>query len=163
MKNPDLFLKLAILFPDEKFVMICPYDISQKENWEKLKSRTDEIDNLTFIKKVPFYEIQKYFNKALLFVNTSDFEGFPNTFLQAAQGKTPVISLNVNPDNFITEYDCGSFADGSFKKMVSGIKNLLENNNDRTKKGENLFRYLKENHDFKKNGQKLNNIIERIL
>ncbi len=163
MKNPELFFEIAKQFPDKKFVMICPHNTENIQDWKKLKKEAGKIKNLTFFNKVPFAEIQKYFDKAELFVNTSDFEGFPNTFLQAAQSKTPIISLNVNPDNFITEYNCGIFAEGNFDKMLSEMKALLKNENELKIKGENLFKYLKNNHDFNIIGKKFINIIETLL
>ncbi len=163
MKNPFLFLNLAKQIPEQKFVMICPFAVSVKKSWEKLKKQAEEISNLKFIEKVPFAEIQEYFNKAELFVNTSDFEGFPNTFLQAAQGKAPIASLNVNPDNFISEYNCGIFASGNFNFMVSEIKKLLKNKGKLKQKGENCFKYLQKNHDINIAGKKLKNIIEHLI
>ena len=163
IKNPELFLQIAENSPNKQFVMICPFTKSEKENWEKLYQKANKIPNLKFIEKVPFAEIQEYFNKALLFVNTSDFEGFPNTFLQAAQGKTPIVSLNVNPDNFITEYNCGIFAEGKFEKLLSDTEKLLQNETGLKIKGENLFNYLKENHDIKIIEKQLKEAIKSIL
>ncbi|MCF6184795.1 MAG: glycosyltransferase family 4 protein [Bacteroidales bacterium] len=163
IKNPELFFEIALHFFDEKFVMICPHNTENIETWKNLKKDAEKIKNLTFINKVPFTEIQKYFDKAKIFVNTSDFEGFPNTFLQAAQAKTPIVSLNVNPDNFITEYNCGIFSEGNFDKMLSEMKILLKNENELKIKGENLFKYLKNNHDFNIIGKRFINIIESVL
>jgi glycosyltransferase involved in cell wall biosynthesis len=162
-KRPELFLKLAENFPKKHFVMICPYSPLDKKMWEILKKSANEIPNITLIEKIPYFEIQDYFYKAELFVNTSDFEGFPNTFLQAAMGKTPIASLNVNPDNFITKYNCGIFSNGNFENMLIEIEHLLENAENRKLTGENLYRYIKENHDIEKNGQLFKIIIESII
>ncbi len=163
MKNPELFLNLAQEIPKEKFVMICPYNPTDYKKWKILKNKIQNIPNLTFIEKVPFSEIQDYFNQSKLFVNTSDFEGFPNTFLQAAQGKTPIISLNVNPDNFIDEYNCGIFCHNDFKQLVEQTKKLLQNPDKIDLKGKNAYRYLKENHDINKIGKQLENIIYQTV
>ena len=163
IKNPELFLKFARQFPEKQFVMICPYIIQDKEKWEKFKKNANKISNLKFIEKIPFNEIQEYFDKAELFVNTSDYEGFPNTFLQAAQGKTPIVSLNVNSDNFITEYNCGIFAEGKFEKLLSETKKLLQNKTDLKIKGENLYNYVKGNHDIKIVEKQLKKVIKNIL
>lgn len=162
-KNPELFLELANSNPDEKFVMICPYNPSDYKKWLDLKQNAEKIPNLRFIEKIPFFEIQDYFNKAKLFVNTSDYEGFPNTFLQAAQGKTPIISLNVNPDNFINEYNCGIYCKNNFKLLIEQSKRLLQNPDELKQKGENAYKYLKENHDINKIGKQLKEIIEELF
>lgn len=162
-KNPDMLINLANKIPEEHFTMICPYNKKDKKAWEKLKQKAEEIKNVSFIEKVPFNEIQKFFNKAKLFINTSDFEGFPNTFLQAAQAKTPIVSLNVNPDDFLNKYNCGIFCANNFEKMYLETKNLIQNKKETETKGENAFKYLKENHDINIIGKKFENIIKSIL
>ncbi len=158
-----MLLELALNLKSEHFTMICPYNKKDKVEWEKLKQKANDIGNITFIEKVPFNEIQDYFNKAKLFVNTSDYEGFPNTFLQSAQAKTPIVSLNVNPDNFITEKECGIFADGDFNKMVEETKKLLQNEFKLENKGENCLNYLKKNHDITIVVKQLEQIINKTI
>ena len=159
LKNPDLFLKLSQNLGEFNFIMICPYEKQDYKGWNLLQEKANQISNLTFIEHIPFHDIQVYFNKAIAFVNTSDFEGFPNTFLQAMQGKTPIISLNVNPDNFIDEYNCGIFCNNNFDLLIEKTKELLQNKNELRTKGENAFKYLKENHDINIIGKQLEEII----
>ncbi len=159
LKKPELFLDLAKQNKDNMFIMICSYHQKDFKGWNKLKQQAEQIPNLTFIEKVPFVDIQNYFNESKLFVNTSDFEGFPNTFLQAAQGKTPIVSLNVNPDNFITKYNCGIYCKNDFKIMVEETKQLLKNEAELKLKGENCFQYLKNNHEINNIGKQLEQII----
>ena len=158
-KNPDLFVKLASNIPDYNFIMICPYNNYNPEAWLDLQNKAKQISNLEFIEYVPFNEIQIFFNEAIAFVNTSDFEGFPNTFLQAAQGNTPIISLNVNPDNFLTKYDCGIFCNNNFELLVKKTKQLLQNNETLIQKGENAFKYIQENHNIDIISKQLEQII----
>ncbi|MCF6240448.1 MAG: glycosyltransferase family 4 protein [Bacteroidales bacterium] len=163
MKNPHLFLQLAKQIPNEKFVMICPYNPSDYKKWKELKNEADKILNLTFIEKVDFRKIQTYFNQAKIFVNTSDYEGFPNTFLQAAQGLTPIVSLNVNPDNFINEYQCGIFCNNGFSKLIEETKKILQDSDKIKQMGKNAYRYLKENHDINIIGKQMEEIIYNLV
>ncbi len=163
MKNPHFFLDIATQIPDEQFIMICPYNLSDYKKWKLLKNKAEKIPNLIFIEKIPFHEIQAYFNNAKIFINTSDFEGFPNTFLQAAQAKTPIVSLNVNPDNFLNEYNCGIFCKNDFNLLIKETKKLLQNPNEQILKGENAYRYLKENHDINKIRKRLEEIIYDLI
>ncbi len=159
-KQAELFVNLSQKIPNFEFVIICPAPSKKLEiNWLKLKQKVETISNIIFIDYVPFHDIQVYFNKAIAFVNTSDFEGFPNTFLQAMQGKTPIISLNVNPDNFIDEYNCGIFCNNNFDSLLKKTGELLHNKEELKTKGENAFKYLKENHDINIIGKQLEEII----
>ena len=163
LKQPELFIKLAKYLPNEQFVMIAP-PASEKEDYQKeIKEKADTIKNLSFIDHVPFSKIQQYFNEAKIFVNTSEYEGFPNTFLQAGVGKTPILSLNVNPDDFINKYNCGFFCGNDFDKLVKNVEVLIYNKEAWKEKSENIFKYVKENHEIHKNVEQLTNCIYTLV
>ncbi len=161
-KNPELFLNLAKELKNNNFIMICPNDNENFKKWNIFKEKTNLLQNIEFIDYVPFFEIQDYFNRSKIFVNTSTFEGFPNTFLQAATARTPIVSLNVNPDNFITEHDCGIFCNNNFDLLIKKTKELLQNKEELEKKGENCYKYLKIKHDINKIGKQFEEIIYNI-
>jgi len=159
MKRPELFLQLAERFPAENFVIICPlWDIYLKE-WTATKASAEKLPNVQFIERVPFAEIQTYFNHAKIFVNTSDFEGYPNTYIQAGIGSTPIVSLNVNPDNFLNEWNCGFDCKGSFDKMVEYTQLLLSDNETYNTMSANIFDYVKTNHDLESNIDKFKTLL----
>lgn len=148
VKRPELFIKLAELMPDEKFTFICQ-QATGDENYEQLVFRAKAVNNLDFIERVPFAEVENYFQRAKSFVNTSDTEGFPNTFIQTCKAATPILSLNVNPDGFLDEYKCGICADGDWEKFVRGCK--ISTEPSKTEEyGKNGRRYVEQNHDIKK-------------
>lgn len=148
-KRPELFLELARQFPDEQFVMIAQPAVYYSSFIEDVKSQARAIPNLKFIEYVPFKEIDNWFTRAKLFVNTSaDYEGFPNTFIQSATNKTPIISLQANPDDFINQHRCGLCAGGDARKMTEQLKELLANPNLRAQMGENGLAYARANHDI---------------
>ncbi len=148
-KNPDLFIDLAEKFPAEKFVMIMPK--SKKEIWEKIYKRIKNTKNIEFLERIPFHKIDNYFKKAKIFLNTSKYEGFPNTFVQACKNGTPIVSLNVNPDNFLEKYKCGFFCKNDVNLMKDQINILLKNKKIYQEKSRNIFNYAKENHNIKNN------------
>jgi len=59
-------------------------------------------------------------SKAL--INTSNYEGFPNIFLEAWATGVPVISLNINPGEVFTKYELGAYCDGDMNKMRQCIE-----------------------------------------
>jgi len=162
-KNPELFIQLAKSIPNEKFIMICP-PANEKEDYQKeIKEKANELKNLIFINRVPFNDIQFYFNRAKIYINTSEYEGFPNTFLQAGIAKTPILSLNVNPDEFINKYNCGFSCGNDFNKLVENANILINNKEEWGKKSENVLQYVKENHDIHKNVEKLTKWIYTLV
>ena len=148
VKNPDLFLKLASAYPNEKFIMICQ-QTSSTSDYEKLKEKSRELPNLTFYERVEFKHINSFFESAKLFINTSNSEGFPNTFIQAAINKTPILSYNVNPDNFLNKYNSGMSSDGDLDLFLKNF-NSINNSKTLSDMAENIFKYAKENHDIEK-------------
>jgi len=159
IKRPELFLKLAKAVPNEKFIIICPPSKYNPKLSEKIRLEAQKINNLKFIRFVPFNKIDKYFLQAKIFVNTSTMEGFPNTFIQAAKNGVPIISLDVNPNNFITKYKCGYHCAGDFNKMVRYINFLSRNEKLYRELSLNAYNYAKENHDISKNAQIFKNFI----
>ncbi len=143
MKQPELFIRLARAMPGEQFVMIMP-------GAEKIPAATvaeiGKTDNLTFIDNVPFHAIQDYFNRAKCFVNTSSFEGFPNTFIQAFLGATPILSFYVNPDRCLDTYGLGCFCNGNLQEAVAFINSLDEETIKQY--GNHARQYAAENHNI---------------
>lgn len=148
VKRPDLFLKLAQEMPHLPFTMICQEATGDK-NYPLLMEQAEKIPNLRFIKRVPLSEIDTYFGQACVFVNTSDTEGFPNTFIQACKSATPLLSLNVNPDEFVTRHHCGLYAEGDWNLFKQQMADLT-NPDAAVPLGQNGRKYVEENHDLLK-------------
>lgn len=121
-KKPEIFLDLAQKNPDLSFTMICP-PASDKNYFNEIKRKAEEVKNLIFLDFVSFYEIDSCFHRAAVFVNTSENEGFPNTFLQAAAAGTPILSLNVDPDGFIERNGYGVVCNGEKENLGEQLKN----------------------------------------
>ena len=146
-KRPELFLKLALIFKNRSFTMICSKYINQ-EYWEDLKNLSKKISNLKFIEFVKFSEIDDYFKKAKVYINTSIYEGFPNTFLQAFKYGTPVISLNVNPNNIFDKYNIGYYCNNNFDLLKEKLSELMQNSALQEMVGRNSYSYVSKFHDI---------------
>ncbi|MCX7920936.1 MAG: glycosyltransferase family 4 protein [Clostridia bacterium] len=154
IKRPELFVELARRLPEENFLIIMSGDYSGKA---KIVENAAQLKNIRFIDYVPFFEIQKYYEEAKLFVNTSEFEGFPNSFIQACLAKTPILSFRVNPDNFIDQYELGYCCNDSVEKAIDFIKKL---NQEKIRLyGENALNYVKQHHDINESAKKYEALI----
>ncbi len=153
LKRVHLFVELARSLPQEKFVIIMPHAWKADELENKrighiiteVEKAAGEMKNLEYIEYVPFDLIQAYYDRAKLFVNTSEYEGFPNSFIQACIGRTGILSLRVNPDAFITEHSLGCCCQDSVARAIDFIKGM-----DAEKIGEmgrNAYEYVIRNHD----------------
>lgn len=161
LKRPELFIKLAENFPDENFTMICQ-QATGDENYTALLAEAEKVDNLQFIRAVPFADIGTCFQQAKVFVNTSDSEGFPNTFIHACNCAAPILSLKVNPDDFINRYNCGMSCDDDWQRMLDSLKIMLEDNRY-VELGENGKKYVEEHHDLTKIIKRYKELFEKLV
>jgi len=123
VKRPDLFLDLAERLPEARCRMICsPQD---PVLWEATRARACQMPGVEFLDGVPYREIQKHFDSAKVFVNTSSDEGVPNTFLHSGLGGTAIASLSADPDGMLQRFGAGFSAGGDFDHLVQGIQKLL--------------------------------------
>ena len=161
-KDPEKFLELAKFFQDQKFVMVMP-ESNDKEFYEQITSEATGIANLELVGFVPFDKIDNYFADAKIFVNTSKTEGFPNTFIQAAKTKTPVVSLNVDPNGMLGKNQMGICAGSDFEKLKSALGQLLQNEQLRRQMGENAYNYASEYHNIDKIAENDKLIIKKLV
>lgn len=146
LKRPDAFVELARALPDADFRMVMPNNDAVA--YERVIAAVAQTPNIDFTEYVPSDEIQRLFDEAAVFVNTSTHEGFPNTFVQAAMGATPIVSLVVNPDDVLGRNDIGIACDDDFDTMVEAVRRLLEDDGWRDHMGQNAFEYARANHDI---------------
>ena len=160
IKKPMPFIELAEKIPNEHFTMICQCATGDR-NYAGLIARALKVENLRFIQQVPFSEVDEFFRHAKVFVNTSDAEGFPNTFIQACEFGVPILSLNVNPDDFLYKYGCGINCRGSLEHLIDSLDFLLTD--DRyIEMGEKGRAYAEQKHDIKKIIEEYKKIFRRL-
>jgi glycosyltransferase involved in cell wall biosynthesis len=146
VKQPELFLKLAGALPEAKFQMIGGPG-SSVELYNRIREAAEKLPNLVFSGFIPFHQIDEYFKPASVFVSTSKYEGFSNTFIQAWMHYMPVVSLYSDPDDVIVKYKLG-FHSETFDRLVADTKVLLANKKLREEMGENGRRYVTREHDI---------------
>lgn len=127
LKHPEIFVELADKMPKEKFVMVMPLPDAVPDWLIPVLEKIRKTKNLKFIPGVKFNKIDDYFKNAKLFINTSDFEGYPNTFVQSCVYGVPIVSYKINPSEILTKYNFGLACDGSFNKLVENSRKLLNN------------------------------------
>jgi glycosyltransferase involved in cell wall biosynthesis len=150
-KRPEICIEAAMKNPDINFTMIAPVDNQCKDYAVKIYKMACNIKNITIIDFVSFRDIDNYFRKAKLFLNTSEEEGFPNTFIQACKNKTPIISLSVNPNNFLTVYNAGRFCNDDTTEMNRAIDQVYHNEHLYQQYAESAVEYAKNYHCIEKN------------
>jgi glycosyltransferase involved in cell wall biosynthesis len=160
-KNPEIFIKLVsdLNQRDWNFIMIG--SPSSDSLWmENLYQQIDNVPNLHYVGFKSIDKVENYLKKSALLINTSDFEGFPNTFIQAWLHYTAVISLFVDPDDIIKNHKLGRISK-TYKQLLSDVKELIDHSNYRESLCKNAYDFAIKNHDITANVQQLVSIINK--
>lgn len=162
IKRPEMFIDLAKEFPKLKFVMVCPSQYHAMDYYHKVKKQASKVKNLEFHDYIPFNQIQKYYDNARVFINTSDFEGFTYTLIQSGLASTPIAYLRVNPDSVITKYQIGYCANGDVLALKSAVSKLTTDQKDWSEKSKNIHNYVIANHGMDSIGPLWDKVIDAV-
>lgn len=91
-KRPELFLELARRLPAWRFVMIGGPPSDDEKLFERIAAQGKALPNLELTGFLPLADVEGWFDHARVLVNTSLYEGMPNTFLQAWARGVPTLS-----------------------------------------------------------------------
>ena len=124
-KRADLALQIARRCPERSFTMIM-----NRRDPEVYRRLTEDIPpNVRLVSSVRWDQTGRYFRDAGILLNTSDAEGFPNTFLQAAARGIAILACNVDPDGMLATHACGWNANGDVDQLVRRLQNANETAN----------------------------------
>lgn len=145
LKRPEFFMRLAIELghmTNVRFLMVGAIqgDARTKQKYFEI---INKVRKLTYLGPRSQEEVNEILSKSHILVNTSDREGFPNTFIQAWLRRVPVVSLTVNPDRIIDRHRVG-FVSGSFEQLKRDVSALIENHDLRYRMGMNAQRFAHE-------------------
>jgi glycosyltransferase involved in cell wall biosynthesis len=123
IKRPDRLLELARAMPGYRFHMAGGPSPGEEDLFQRIEAEARAIPNLTFHGAVPYFDVGGLFARARTFANTSDLEGFPNTFLQSWVRGIPVVTM-FDPDGVVRRERLGS-AHATVRDMAAGLDLLL--------------------------------------
>ncbi|MGA1286950.1 MAG: glycosyltransferase family 4 protein [Rubrivivax sp.] len=106
-KRPDRLLTLARALPHLRFEMIGGTQSGHEAMYAQIQAEAQTLPNLRFLGPVPYHEVNGHYERARVFVNTSDSEGFPNSYLQAWRRGTPSVAF-FDPDAVIARHGLGA-------------------------------------------------------
>jgi glycosyltransferase involved in cell wall biosynthesis len=100
LKRPDHVLALARRLRHLRFLMVGGpgVDRGAQAYFDGIAHQARGLSNLTMTGHVPFRDVGLAFDEASVCLNTSDYEGLPNTFMQAWLRGIPTLSF-VRPES----------------------------------------------------------------
>jgi glycosyltransferase involved in cell wall biosynthesis len=146
-KDPLAYVRLAEQAPEARFWMIG----TPRGGWEELASEVARaaarLPNLDLLEPRSRESLFELYRRAVAVVNTSAFEGFPNTFMEGWACGAAALSLNVDPDGIIERHGIGSFAHGSSDALAESARGLWDERLRWGPRAATARRYIADNHD----------------
>lgn len=125
VKRLDLALKLAAELSQCRVNFIF---IGKTNNQFLIETERDRTNgNIFYLGQRDNDFINPILNYAHFLLNTSDSEGFSNTFIQAWLRGVPVLSLNSDPDDLIKNYNLGLCSGGELSDLAAIIDSSSRN------------------------------------
>ncbi len=90
-KRPEMLLELARRLPQHRFVMVGGAGQNVGDYEERIRAEAAGLSNVHLTGFLPLAQVEPWFDRARMLVNTSRFEGMPNTFLQAWARDIPTV------------------------------------------------------------------------
>lgn len=105
-KRPHWMFDLAEAYPEYRFDIVGEANVDDGYS-RQFKERAAGFDNIVLHGKIPRSEIGRFYGAADVLCCTSEFEGFPATFLEAWSYGLPTVST-VDPGQYLSGYKAGS-------------------------------------------------------
>jgi glycosyltransferase involved in cell wall biosynthesis len=135
-KRPFEVLDVASQLPEVEFV-VCGIG----PMYQAFKAKAAKFSNIKVRGAIlSFMEMEELFARAALTLNTSDSEGFPDTFTRSWMNAAPVVTVRVDPDELICRERLG-YHSGTCDQAARDIAKLVNNSTLRTQMGERCRTY----------------------
>jgi glycosyltransferase involved in cell wall biosynthesis len=122
-KRPDLALQLAILEPAITLHIVGGTQPGFETYYGEFQRQAARLPNVVFHGHLPYEATNQLLARARVLINTSDSEGFPNTYMQAWMRGTIVITM-FDPDGVIARERLGQ-AVRTVEQMRAAIRAIL--------------------------------------
>jgi glycosyltransferase involved in cell wall biosynthesis len=106
LKRPEVYLDMARDLSSLRFHVVGGAAPGNLEYFRQMRLRAQQMSNVSFHGQVPYHDVNEFYDRARVLVNTSEIEGFPNSYLQAWAHGTPVITF-IDPDGIIEREGLG--------------------------------------------------------
>jgi glycosyltransferase involved in cell wall biosynthesis len=124
VKRPDRVLELAERLPEVKIHMVGGPLPGEETLFHDIAYSAAAKTNVSFHGRLSYWDANDLYGRAKVLVNTSEVEGFPNSYLQAWIRGVPVVTL-IDPDRVIEREGLGVAA-RSPAQIPDAIRHLLD-------------------------------------
>jgi glycosyltransferase involved in cell wall biosynthesis len=148
-KRPLAYVELAQSLPGATFWMVgVPPTLGEDSSdlIQRLQKEACVVPNIKLLGPRRRDELMELVNRAVAIVNTSDFEGMPNIFLEGWVRGVPALALTHDPDGVIERYGLGGFAGGSREAFLEIARRLWEGRMTQSHLSASCREYIRQHH-----------------
>jgi glycosyltransferase involved in cell wall biosynthesis len=147
-KRLDVYLDLAAALPEAGFWLVAPPSgDDQPEIAARVERAGRELPNLAVLPPRPRSELVELMARAVAVVNTSEYEGMPNVFLEGWARGVPALAFSHDPDGVVAAQRLGAFAAGSRDRLVALAREQWEGRADQGAVAARCIEYVRRHHD----------------
>ena len=155
-KRPQKCIELACRLPQLQFVMI----LNPRDPEVESEIRATAAPNVQIVSRVPFEQMPAQMRSARVLLNTSEAEGFPNTFLQATLSRLPIVSLEV-ASQFLTDVGTGMCCHGDVDLAARQIQSYWDHP-PTAEHWNTATNWVLEHHGAARQAEKLAGLVHRL-
>jgi glycosyltransferase involved in cell wall biosynthesis len=147
-KNLPLLLQIARESPKVEFRVAGGHDKRLDRKDQGALEKLGQLPNVRFMGFLDHPGVCRLLDQAFLLLNTSHYEGFSNTFLEAFSRGTPVFTLRQNdPDGILAAHGLGRVFSES-GGIAPGIADFIGEPSAFEAMSTRCLRYMEEHHDL---------------
>jgi glycosyltransferase involved in cell wall biosynthesis len=149
-KQPLRYIELARALPEARFLMVPIVDVSEPDSplLPAVAAAPLTTPNLRLLDPLPHTAMLDLIGKSVAVVNTSQFEGMPNVFLEAWARGVPALTLEFDPDGVIARHRLGVAAGGSWEQFLVGARHLWDSWDEREELSQRTRSYIDRVHSY---------------
>ncbi|MEA2126197.1 MAG: hypothetical protein QOI80_2979 [Solirubrobacteraceae bacterium] len=146
-KRPEAFVALARAVPEARFRLVgVPFYEEGERILAELRAAAADLDNLEVLEPRPRGELMQLVDRSAAMVNTAEYEGMPNIFLEAWSRGIPALGFSHDPDGVIVRYGLGGFADGDPEVFAQLAREMWTARHDRGNVARRCLDYIAAEH-----------------
>jgi glycosyltransferase involved in cell wall biosynthesis len=148
-KRPERYLDLAAAVPEARFRLLgVPTGPDGPRLAAELAERAQSLPNVELLEPRPRAELGPLYDEAVAVVNTADFEGMPNIFLEGWSRGVPALALTHDPDGTIVRERLGAFGNGDMADFARAARSLWAGREDQRKLAGRCIAYVRRQHSL---------------
>jgi glycosyltransferase involved in cell wall biosynthesis len=145
-KRPVAMLKLAARLPEARFWLVGSPSPLEPGLAERLAAQAEQLPNVELLAPRPRDELAQLIERAVAIVNTADFEGMPNVFLEGWTRGVPALVLAHDPDGVVSREQIGWFAHGDPERFADAAAEAWRTRGDQDALARRCRAYVERRH-----------------